>query len=70
MKSDPMTKFEDPSFPMRVDFDKDGLITIEWDETHPVTSIFNDWTEKDFIDTILGYCRKVLEDTDEKGEVV
>lgn len=55
-----MTEFSDPDFPLNVTFKDDGSFTLEWDEEHPVTSIFNTWTEKDFIDVIMKQCRETL----------
>jgi len=31
----------------------DGSLTITWDDTDPVESVLNTWTEQDFIDAIL-----------------
>jgi len=33
----------------------DGSFTISWDENDPSESIFNDWTEQDFIDAIQSH---------------
>jgi len=32
---------------------EDGTFTITWNGSDPVESILNDWTEQDFIDTIM-----------------
>jgi hypothetical protein len=47
-------------FPVIVTINEDDSITIEWDENHPVTSVFNTWTEKDFLDSILNGCKDVI----------
>ena len=31
----------------------DGSLTITWDDTDPVESVLNTWTEQDFIDAIM-----------------
>ena len=46
--------------PLTVTENPDGSFTIEWDENHPVTSVFNTWTEQDFIDTLDRACKDVL----------
>jgi len=47
--------------------EEDGSLTFAWDEKHPVTSIFNDWTGEDFKDMILKGCARVFE---EHGETL
>ena len=47
-------------FPLIVTENPDGSWTFEWDENHPVTSIFNTWTEEDFLDTIRLGCEDTL----------
>jgi hypothetical protein len=32
--------------------ESDGSLTIDWDETDPVESIMNTWTEEDFLNAI------------------
>lgn len=49
-----------PDFPMTVTEEEDGSFTVEWDPDHPVTSYFNDFTEKDFIEIIMAHCKSVL----------
>jgi hypothetical protein len=55
-----MNKME-PDFPMNVVFEEDESITIEWDPDHPVTSVFNTWTEQDFKDCILAKCKEIID---------
>ena len=38
----------------------DETITFNWDENDPVDSVFNTWTEQDFMDAILNYCKEVI----------
>ena len=38
---------------------EDGSFTISWDENDPLESVFNDWTEEDFIN----YFRAAAEET-------
>jgi len=40
--------------------EEDGSFTITWNPDDPVESIFNDWTEQDFIDVIMAKCKEVL----------
>ena len=49
---------------------EDGTFTISWDENDPEESIFNDWTEKDFIDAITNYLNTLKESgvLDDDGE--
>lgn len=47
-------------FPLVVTENPDGSWTLEWDENHPVTSIFNTWTEQDFLDAIRLGCEDTL----------
>ena len=35
----------DTEFPFWVE-EEDSIVKIYWDGTHPVTSVFNDWTDK------------------------
>jgi hypothetical protein len=57
-----MSNYANPDFPMNVLYDEGGSITFEWDENHPVTSVFNTWTENDFMEAILAGCRETLGD--------
>ena len=45
---------------------EDSSFTISWDPDDPVESIFNEWTEQDFIDAIMAECNRVM-DTSETG---
>jgi hypothetical protein len=38
----------------------DGSLTITWDDTDPVESVLNTWTEQDFIDAIMQKANEVL----------
>ena len=49
-------------FPFFMTEEEDGSTTFSWDSTHPVTSVFNDWTEKNFKDMILEACARVLKE--------
>ena len=53
-----------PDFPMNVTYEEDGSITFEWDENHPVTSVFNDWKEKDFIRMLADACEQILSENE------
>ena len=35
--------------------ESDNQFTISWDENDPYESIFNDWTEQDFIDYLQSF---------------
>jgi hypothetical protein len=41
---------------------EDGSFTISWDPNDAVESIFNTWTEQDFIDAIMKRCNEVMKD--------
>jgi hypothetical protein len=49
-----------PNFPMLITEEEDGSFTIQWDENHPVTSMFNTWTEEDFTNMIIERCKEIL----------
>jgi len=38
----------------------DETITFNWHENDPVDSVFNTWTEQDFMDAILDYSKEVM----------
>ncbi len=41
--------------------ESENTFTIEWDENDPGESIFNSFTEKDFIDVLMYYAKKELD---------
>ena len=45
---------------MKVTEEQDGSFTIDWDPNDPVESVFNTWTEEDFIQCIKDRAREVL----------
>lgn len=47
---------------------EDGSFDISWDENHPTESMFNTWTEKDFIEAIQNHINKISEDEKINGE--
>jgi hypothetical protein len=57
-----MNKFQD--FPMTITENADGSFVIEWDENHPVTSIFNNWTEKNFLDMLMQACSDTIDQSE------
>ena len=38
----------------------EGSLTIQWDENNPIESMLNTWTEQDFINAILNYCKETI----------
>jgi len=46
---------------IQVTENENGSFTISWDENSPTESIFNTWTEEDFINAIDGYIQKLSE---------
>ena len=46
--------------PMKVTEEQDGSFTIYWDSNDPVESVFNTWTEEDFIQCIEDSAREIL----------
>lgn len=44
--------------------ENDGSLTISWDETDPVESILNTWTEQDFIQAITNQLNNLKEKED------
>ena len=49
--------------------EQNGSFTISWDENDPQESIFNNYTEEDFVRVITEYLEKLKEDdTDGKGK--
>lgn len=45
---------------MKVTEEQDGSFTIYWDSNDPVESVFNTWTEEDFIQCIKDSAREIL----------
>lgn len=43
---------------------EDGSFDISWDPNDPVESVFNTWTEEDFINCIMDACNKVIEENE------
>jgi hypothetical protein len=41
---------------------------ITWDSNDPVESVFNTWTEQDFIDAIMAACNRVIEEHEKNKE--
>lgn len=64
-----MNELMDPDFPLKVKVSDDGLITIEWDEEHPKTKMFNNWSADDFHDAINRYCLYVLEKEEQREQL-
>jgi hypothetical protein len=55
-----VSKAEDDG--LTVSENEDGTFIIEWDKEDPRWSMFNDFTEQDFIDMITSYCKTVLDE--------
>ena len=47
---------------IQVTENEDGTFTISWDETSPTESIFNTWTEEDFVRVISEYLETLKDD--------
>ena len=47
-----ISESESNLYPLAVCEHEDGTFSIEWDENDPVTSMFNDWSQEDFIEMI------------------
>lgn len=43
-----------------VDWHDEDSFTIHWDENDPFESVFNDWTEQDFLDYFTRYARDTI----------
>lgn len=54
-----VSKVEDDGLTVREN--EDGTLLIEWDPNDERWSMFNDFTEQDFIDMITSYCKTVLD---------
>jgi len=51
---------------MKVTEHEDGKgFLIEWDANDPVESVFNEWSEEDFIKVIMEYAQGVNEEYEE-----
>lgn len=51
--------------PFAVTENANGSFTFDWDENHPVTSLFNNWTEEDWLDAISkGLQEQILDKQD------
>ena len=53
----------DPEFPLYVVEEEKDVMTFRWDPQHPLTSVFNDWTEEDFADCLLRAAQKVIDES-------
>lgn len=52
-------------FPLTVNENEDGSLTLDWDPEHPNTSVMNDWSEEDFVRVLeLGLTEWKLEAED------
>jgi hypothetical protein len=47
---------------------EDGSFTISWDENDPKESLFNTWTEDDFIRAIEQHLKQIENDLDGKSK--
>lgn len=47
---------------IQVTENEDHTFTISWDETSPTESIFNTWTEEDFVRAISEYLETLKDD--------
>lgn len=48
-------------FPFCATEEEDGSMTLRWDKEHPMTSIFNSWTEQDFINMLIAAATDTME---------
>ena len=55
------SEWNNPDFPFEVIEEEDGSFTFKWDENHPVTSVFNDYTEDDFIEMLRNAANNTIE---------
>ena len=51
----------DPEFPFWCIEEEDGSLTIHWDQSHPITSVFNDWTERQFVTMLTSGADKAIQ---------
>lgn len=54
-----------PDFPFWVVEEDDGSLTFHWDENHPITSVFNTWTDKDFTEMLCNKAEEVIREIQE-----
>jgi hypothetical protein len=50
-----------PDFPFYCLTEPDDSMTLYWDPNHPITSVFNTWSEEDFTECIVTAAKEVLE---------
>ena len=50
---------------IKVEENEDGSLEISWNPNDPVESVFNTWTEEQFIDAIMKRANEVLEQNEE-----
>lgn len=63
MSDQPFVLPEDvnPDFPFWVVEEEDGSLTFNWDPDHEITSVFNTWTEQDFVDMLVEKSKALLD---------
>jgi hypothetical protein len=49
-----------PDFPLWCVEEEDGSWTIHWDDKHPTTSFFNNWTSEMFINMLIKRAEEIL----------
>ena len=47
--------------------ENDGSFTISWNQNDPIESQLNTWTEQDFINALMEYAKKILDNTEEQS---
>lgn len=57
-----------PGFPFYVVEEEDAM-TLYWDPDHARTSIFNDWTEQDFVDCLTSAAERILKEAGEEIDI-
>jgi hypothetical protein len=58
------SEWDNPDFPFTATEEEDGSLTFTWDENHPATCVFNDWTEDDFIQMLRNAAESTLEQSE------
>jgi hypothetical protein len=48
---------------------EDNSFEITWDENDPVESKFNTWTQEDFTNAIMNYCKDIIESEKQLQEI-